>query len=183
MLEHDYALLGGLNRAKVGGYLSLVAASVSAGIIFVLLAAVNLVQRLGLPANLTPSVLSLVGAGAVFGVLYWIFNRYAKSGELELQSHGGTDGQPSEHHSAERSLPRSGGNRQVIGGGCGGSRSCVLLGVDPLRLKDAIENCLPAQKCLNEDTSGIRALLAFFEPRKGSGIGWIDGLAIHTDVR
>jgi len=77
MLEHDYALLGGLNRAKVGRYLSLVAASVSAGIVFVLLAAVNLVQRLGLPANLTPSVLSLVGAGAVFGALYWIFNRYA----------------------------------------------------------------------------------------------------------
>lgn len=77
MLEHDYALLGGLNRAKVGRYLSLVAASVSAGIVFVLLAAVNLVQKLGLPANLTPSVLSLVGAGAMFGALYWIFNRYA----------------------------------------------------------------------------------------------------------
>jgi hypothetical protein len=77
MLEHDYALLGGLNRAKVGRYLSLVAATVSAGIVFVLLAAVNLVQRLGLPADLTPSVLSLVGAGAVFGALYWIFNRYA----------------------------------------------------------------------------------------------------------
>jgi len=77
MLEHDYALLGGLNRAKVGRYLSIVAASVSAGVVFVLLAAVNLVQRLGLPANLTPSVLSLVGAGAVFGALYWIFNRYA----------------------------------------------------------------------------------------------------------
>ena len=58
MLEHDYALLGGLNRARVGRYLSIVAASVSAGIVFVLLAAVNLVQRLGLPANLTPSVLS-----------------------------------------------------------------------------------------------------------------------------
>lgn len=77
MLEHDYALLGGLDRAQVGRYLSLVAASVSAGIVFVLLAAVNLAQRLGLPANLTPSVLSLVGAGAVFGALYWIFNRYA----------------------------------------------------------------------------------------------------------
>ena len=36
MLEHDYALLGGLNRARVGRYLSIVAASVSAGIVFVL---------------------------------------------------------------------------------------------------------------------------------------------------
>jgi hypothetical protein len=77
MLEHDYAIVGGLNRAKVGRYLSVIAAAVSAGIVFILLAAVNLVQWLGLPANLTPSVLSLVGAGAVFGVLYWIFNYYA----------------------------------------------------------------------------------------------------------
>lgn len=77
MYEHDYALLGGLNRAKVGRYLSLVAAMVSAAIVFVLLAAVNLIQKLGLPATLTPSVMSLVGAGAVFGALYWIFNRFA----------------------------------------------------------------------------------------------------------
>ena len=58
MLEHDYALLGGLNRAKVGRYLSLVAASVSAGIVFVLLAADHDVdelrsrENLGQPADL-----------------------------------------------------------------------------------------------------------------------------------
>lgn len=77
MRDHEYALLGGLNRAKVGRYLSLIAAVVSAAIVFVLLTAVQLVQQLGLPATLAPSVLSLVGAGAVFGALYWIFNRYA----------------------------------------------------------------------------------------------------------
>jgi len=49
-------------------------------------------------------------------------------------------------------------------------------------LRDAIDNCLPGQRCLNEDTIGIRALPAFFEPRKGSGIGWVDGLAIDVDV-
>jgi hypothetical protein len=77
VLNHEYALVGGLNRAKVGRYLSLIAAAVSASIVFVLLAAVNLAQRWGLPANLTPSILSLVGAGAVFGALYWLFNGYA----------------------------------------------------------------------------------------------------------
>ncbi len=77
MLDHEYALLGGLNRAKVGRYLGLVAAAVSAAIVFVLLSLVDFAKSLGMPANLTPSVMSLVGAGAVFGVLYWIFNRYA----------------------------------------------------------------------------------------------------------
>jgi len=75
--EHEYALLGGINRAKVGRYLSVLAASVSAGIVFVLLAVVDLAHRLGIPNNLPPSVLSLLGAGAVFGVLYWLFDRFA----------------------------------------------------------------------------------------------------------
>lgn len=76
MLDHEYALLGGFNRAKVGRYLGVIAAGVSAAIVFVLLNAVTFVQNLGLPAHLTPSVMSLVGAGAVFGALYWLFNRY-----------------------------------------------------------------------------------------------------------
>src|ERR1700681_2713960 len=75
--EHEYALLGGINRAKVGRYLSILAASVSAGIVFLLLAAVDIAHRLGVPNNLPPAVLSLVGAGAVFGVLYWLFDHFA----------------------------------------------------------------------------------------------------------
>ena len=77
MQAHEYALLGGVNRALVGRYLNVIAAVASAVIVFILLAAVNLAQRLGIPANLTPAVLSLVGAGAIFGFLYWIFDRYA----------------------------------------------------------------------------------------------------------
>jgi hypothetical protein len=76
MHEHEYALLGGMNRAKVGRYLSLVAAVSSAVIVFVLLSAVDLAKRLGLPANLPPTVLSLVSAGAVFTALYRLFDRY-----------------------------------------------------------------------------------------------------------
>jgi SMODS-associating 2TM, beta-strand rich effector domain len=75
--EHEYALLGGINRAKVGRYLSILAAGVSAGIVFLLLAAVDIAHRLGVPNNLPPAVLSLVGAGAVFGVLYWLFDHFA----------------------------------------------------------------------------------------------------------
>jgi hypothetical protein len=74
--EHEYALLGGVNRAKVGRYLSLTAASVSAGIVFAILAAVNIAQKLGVSVNLPPTVLSLVGAGGVFSILYWLFDRH-----------------------------------------------------------------------------------------------------------
>jgi hypothetical protein len=77
VLDHEYTLVGGLTRVKVGRYLSVIAAAVSAAIVFVLLSAVHVIQALGLPVIATPSVLSLVGAGAVFGVLYWIFNQYA----------------------------------------------------------------------------------------------------------
>lgn len=76
MLEHEYALLGGINRAQIGRYISLLAASVSAGLVFVLLWLVDLAKKLNLPASLPPSLLSLVGAGMVFTVLYWLFNRY-----------------------------------------------------------------------------------------------------------
>jgi hypothetical protein len=75
--EHEYVLLGGVNRGKVGRYLALASASVSAAIVFVLLTIVDIASRFGIPANLPPDVLSLVGAGSVFGVLYWFFNRYA----------------------------------------------------------------------------------------------------------
>lgn len=76
MQEHEYAILGGINRAKIGRYLTIVAASVSAGVVFLLLTVVDIAQRFGVPANLPPSVLSLVGAGAIFTVLYALFDRY-----------------------------------------------------------------------------------------------------------
>lgn len=77
MHEHEYALLGGVNRAVVGRYIGGMAASVSSAIVFVLLTAIDLAKQFGVPANLPPAVLSVAGAGTVFGVLYWIFNRYA----------------------------------------------------------------------------------------------------------
>jgi hypothetical protein len=75
--EHEYTLLGGVNRSKVGQYIALLSATTSAVIVFLLLTVVDFAKRLGIPANVPPSVLSLLGAGSVFAVLYWIFNRYA----------------------------------------------------------------------------------------------------------
>lgn len=76
MQEHEYALVGGVNRAKIGRYLTLTSAVVSAGIVFILLSAVDLAKRYHIPVTVPPVVLSLVGAASVFAALYWIFDRY-----------------------------------------------------------------------------------------------------------
>ncbi|MBY3307393.1 hypothetical protein HFO04_32170 [Rhizobium laguerreae] len=77
MLEHEYTQLGGISRLSVGRWLGMISAMVSAAIVFVLLWSVNLAQSMGLPVNLPPSLLSLVGAGVVFSILAWLLNRHA----------------------------------------------------------------------------------------------------------
>jgi hypothetical protein len=77
MLEHEYSLLGGINRAKIGRYLGAASALISAATVFLLLTVVDLAKSYGLPVNLPPSVLSLVGAGTIYAVLYWLFDQYA----------------------------------------------------------------------------------------------------------
>lgn len=77
MQNHEYSLLGGMNRATVGRYLTLIATTVSAGIVFVILSAVDLAARYGWNAKLAPSIMSFVSAATVFAALYWIFNRFA----------------------------------------------------------------------------------------------------------
>lgn len=75
--EHEYSVMGGANRASVGRLLSFTASAVSAALVFSLLTAVDLAQRLGLNVNVPPTLLSLLGAGAVFGALYAVLNKWA----------------------------------------------------------------------------------------------------------
>jgi hypothetical protein len=76
MLEHEYALVGGINRASIGKWIRTLASFVSAIAVFMILTAVDVAERFGVDAKLPPTVLSLVGAGAVYAALYWIFDRY-----------------------------------------------------------------------------------------------------------
>ncbi|WP_254026577.1 Cap15 family CBASS effector [Mesorhizobium ventifaucium] len=76
-MEHEYTVLGGVNRARIGHYLGIISSAVSAGVVFVFLSAIDLASKFGISANLPPSVLSLAGAGTVFLVLYWILDRFA----------------------------------------------------------------------------------------------------------
>lgn len=75
--DHEYMVMGGANRANVGRLLALAASAISGGLVFLLLAAVDLAKRLGWNANVPPTVMSLVGAGAVFALLYWVLNKWA----------------------------------------------------------------------------------------------------------
>jgi hypothetical protein len=74
--DHEYVLLGGLNRSKVGRYLGIAAAGVSSVIVFALLTAVDLAKKYGWHHNLPPIVLSWIGAGAVYAIFYWLFDRH-----------------------------------------------------------------------------------------------------------
>lgn len=76
MLEHEYALLGGINRASIGRWISVISAAISSALVFLLLSAVDLAKAWSLNVNVPPTFLSLVGAGAVYGVLFWFFDRY-----------------------------------------------------------------------------------------------------------
>lgn len=76
MLDHEYALLGGVNRAKIGRYLATLAATVSAVLVFLLLTLVDIASWLGWPFTLPPVAFSLIGAGAIYALLYAMFDDY-----------------------------------------------------------------------------------------------------------
>ncbi|KAG1314424.1 hypothetical protein G6F62_013930 [Rhizopus arrhizus] len=76
MRSHEYVLLDGISRAKIGRYLGTAAAAISAGIVYLVLRVIDLAGRYGLPAHLTPSVMALIGAGTVYLILYWLFDRH-----------------------------------------------------------------------------------------------------------
>lgn len=75
-IDHEYAVLGGVNRSLVGRYLSVAAAALSSIIVFAVLTAVDVAKRLGVPINVPPIVLSFLSAGSIFAALYWLFSRY-----------------------------------------------------------------------------------------------------------
>ena len=77
MLEDEYTVLGGVNRARIGQDLAVISGLVSAGVVFILHSAVNIAKQFGTTANLPPYVWSPVGAGSVFLVLYWLLDRFA----------------------------------------------------------------------------------------------------------
>lgn len=75
-MDHEYSVLGGINRARIGQVIAIVAAAVASGLVALLLALVDLAQYLGLGHLLPTVALPPIGAGLVFTALYWLFSRY-----------------------------------------------------------------------------------------------------------
>lgn len=77
MIEHEYSVLGGPNRAAIGRTLSLIAAAASSILVAVALAAIDLARTLGLSHPIPQVVLWPLTAGLIYTGLYWIFDQHA----------------------------------------------------------------------------------------------------------
>jgi hypothetical protein len=75
--DHEYALLYGANRSKVGRYLGSIAALIAAGVVWLVLRFVDLAHRLGWSPSLVSSGLTLAIAAGVYVLIYAAFNRWA----------------------------------------------------------------------------------------------------------
>jgi hypothetical protein len=75
-MDHEYVVLGGINRAQVGKYLTHTASVVSGLLVWLLLGLVDIAHAMGVGVNLPPVVLSLVGASTVYAALYLLFRRW-----------------------------------------------------------------------------------------------------------
>ncbi len=76
-MNHEYSVLGGINRARIGQAIAILAAAISSGLVALLLAAVDLARVLGFGQYIPTVLLPPIGAGIVFTGLYWFFDRHA----------------------------------------------------------------------------------------------------------
>lgn len=76
-MEHEYSVLGGLNRAAIGRYLSIVSALIASGIGVLVLWFVDLAKRLGWADQVPPLIFWPLTAGLIYMGLYWWFDTRA----------------------------------------------------------------------------------------------------------
>jgi hypothetical protein len=75
-VDHEYAILGGFNRAKVGHVVGAVAATVSAALVALVFILAGAAEALGLSGRVPIVVLVWVSAGTIYAALYWLFDRH-----------------------------------------------------------------------------------------------------------
>ncbi len=72
-LEHEYSVLGGLNRAAIGRYLSITASAIAAGLGTLAAWLINLAKTIGIADHVPDLVLWPLTAGLIYVALYWLF--------------------------------------------------------------------------------------------------------------
>jgi len=75
-MNHEYSVLGGINRARIGQIIGTIAAAVSSALVALLLALVDVANALGFGHVVPTVLLPPIGAGIVFAALYWLFDRH-----------------------------------------------------------------------------------------------------------
>lgn len=75
-MDHEYSVLGGLNRAAIGRYLSIIAALVASGLGVIVLWAVDIAKKYGFAGHVPALVLWPLTAGVIYAVLYWLFSTH-----------------------------------------------------------------------------------------------------------
>lgn len=75
-MDHEYSVLGGLNRAAIGRYLSIIAASVSSFLGVSALWLVDFANKMGWGDQVPSLVLWPLTAGLIYAGLYWWFDTY-----------------------------------------------------------------------------------------------------------
>jgi hypothetical protein len=75
--EHEYAVLGGFNRSRLGRYIFAASAALSSAVVFWLVTVAAILQKYGWSGGLPPIILSLASVGSIYVCLYWAFNRFA----------------------------------------------------------------------------------------------------------
>lgn len=72
-MEHEYSVLGGVNRAAIGRYLSIVASAIAAGLGTLIAWLIDLAKQFGLADHIPALVLWPLTAGLIYMALYWFF--------------------------------------------------------------------------------------------------------------
>lgn len=85
MTNHEYIVICGFNRSKVGRILAICASAISALLIFLLLKLAEVLHFFHFDSHLPPSIFSLLGAGTIYLGLYkwfdthlWCYQRIGK---------------------------------------------------------------------------------------------------------
>ena len=76
-VAHEYAILGGINRARVGRYLAILAAGISAASVLFSSSLAAVLQEKGLPREWFGWAASALSASVTWAVLYWLLDNFA----------------------------------------------------------------------------------------------------------
>lgn len=72
-MEHEYSVLGGLNRAAIGRYLSIAASAIATALGTLAVWLIDLAKKLGLADHVPGLVMWPLTAGLIYVGLYWLF--------------------------------------------------------------------------------------------------------------